>query len=308
MADELTTTIAMTDATLTSSLGLPENRFGTNIISLIAPDVQVYNRTFKARVFGKDMYRKIARVGRPRGGDAQRVTTEYADPKSFAIEEKTLKDVLDRRDMEEAQNAPDGGFDLRLRTALMIQNNLLTTIEAGAAAMFLDENNYGAGSSDAIGTTFSGTGTLGLIEAAQNLIIKTWAIRPNTLILTPEAWTEVMANTTIHDRIKYTDGDTLTEDRLARYLQLDKVIVPRTVYFEDGVGSYVWAGKKALLLYTNQNAGMNGPSFAKTFYRLVNGEREYVKSAFDMPGNEHLYVVREEETYMVFPDAGFLWY
>lgn len=308
MADEITSNIAMTDPTLTSALGLPENKFGTDIIPMIAPDVQVYNRTFKTRVFGKDMFRKITRVSRARGGDSERVTTEYRDPKSFSVEEKSLKDVLDRRDMDEAQNAPDGGFDLRLRTALMIQNNLHTTIEGEAATMFLNPDNFGANNKAAIGTTFSGTSTQATVEAAQNLIIKTWAVRPGTLILTPEAWTEVQANTTINDRIKYTDGDTLTEARLARYLQVDQVVVPRTVWFDGDDGAFVWAGKKALLLYQNPNAGMNGPSFAKTFYRLVEGEREYVKSAFDMPGNEHFYVVREEEVYIVFADAAYLWF
>lgn len=312
MADLITSQIAMVDPLLTSNLGLPENQLGPDIMSLISPEVQVYNRMFKTRVFGKDMYRRVAKVSRPRGGDAERVTTEYVDPKAFSTDEKTLRDVVDARDIREAANAPDGGFDLRLRTALMIQQNLHTTIEANAAAMFLDDANYGAGNKSAIGTTFSGTGTVAAVRDAQSQIIRTWAVRPSLLIMTPEAWAEAQSNTTLNNRVMYTNGETFTEDMVAKQLQVDKIIVPYRVWFEsaaaDAVGSFIWAGKKALLLYANPQAGMNGPSFAKTFYQLVEGQREYAKTAFDMPGNEHIYVARDEETYIVFPDAAFLWY
>lgn len=308
MADEITTQIAMTDPTLTSALGLPENQFGTNILPLIAPDVQVNSRAFKARQFGKDRFKKHVKVSRPRGGDAERISTTYKNAKSFSVDEKTLKDVLDRRDIEEAANAPDGGFNLRLMQALTVRDNLNTTIEAAAATMFLDENNYGSNKT-AVGTTFSGSATLSTIRTAQNAIIKTWAVRPATLVLTPEAWAEVQDNSTITDRIKYTSGETLTEEAVARYLQVDKVIVPYTVWFDEAdAGAFVWAGKKGLLLYANPNAGLNGPTFAKTFYRNVNGLREEVRSGFDMPGNEHIYVAREEETAIVFADAAWIWY
>lgn len=312
MADLTTSQIAMVDPTLTSALGLPENQFGPDIMPLLAPEVQVYNRTFKTRVFGKDQFRKVAKVSRPRGGDAERVTTEYVDPKAFSTDEKSLRDVVDARDIREAANAPDGGFDLRLRTALMIQQNLHTTIEANAAAMFLDDANYGASNKSAIGTTFSGTGTVAAVRDAQHQIIRTWAVRPATLILTPEAWAEVQSNTTLNNKVQYTNGETFTEEMIARQLQVDRVIVPYRVWFEtaaaDAVGTFIWGGKKALLVYTNPLAGMNGPSFAKTFYQLADGQREVAKTAYDMPGNEHIYVTRDEETYIVFADAAFLWY
>jgi hypothetical protein len=309
MADSVTSSIAMTDPTLTSALGLPENQYGANIIPLIAPEVQVYNRTFKARVFGKERFRKQVKVTRPRGGDAERVHSGFQDPKSFSIEEKTLKDVLDRRDIEEARNAPDGGFDLRLQAATDVRGQLLTTIEYEVATMLLDSNTYPTEAKDAVSTTFSGSGTLAAIRAEQERIIKTWAVRPNLLVLTQEAWAEVQDNSTINDRVKYTSGDTLTEAAVARYLQVDQIIVPRSVWFDDdGAGTYIWAGKKGLLLTAPQNPGMNGPSFAKTFYRNVNGAREEVRTAFDMAGNEHFYVAREQETAVVFADAAHIWY
>jgi hypothetical protein len=309
MADEITSNIAMTDPTITSALGLPENQYGVDIMPLIAPEVEVYTKNVKARVFGKSAGRKVAKVTRPRGGDSERVQYAYEDPKSFTIEEKSLKDVLDRRDIEEARNAPDGGFDLRLKTALNVSGQLRTTIEYDAATMFLDSASYPTEAKDAVGTTFSGASTRALIRAEQDRIIKTWGIRPGLLILTPEAWAEVEDNSTIIDRIKYTDGGPLTEEIVARYLGVDKLVVPRTVWYDDdGAGTYVWAGKKGILLPTTPNPGMNGPCFAKRFYRKINGAREEVRTAFDMPGNEHFYNFREEETAIVFADAAHIWY
>lgn len=309
MADEITSQIAVTDPAITSALGLPENQYGVNILPLIAPEVQVYTKNVKARVFGKAAGRKQTKVTRPRGGDSERISYDYEDPKSFTIEEKSLKSVLDRRDIDEARNAPDGGFDLRLQTALTVAGQLRTTIEYNAATMFLDDASYPADAKDAVGTTFSGASTLAIIRAEQDRIIKTWAIRPGLLVLTPEAWAEVQDNATINAKLQYTTGQTLTEEMVAQYLGVDRVVVPRTVWFDDaGAGTYVWAGKKGLLLPTSPNPGMNGPCFAKTFYRLVNGAREEVRTAFDMPGNEHFYNIREEETAIVFADAAHIWY
>jgi hypothetical protein len=308
MSDTQTTKIAATDPALTSALG-ELNQYGSSIIPLIAPEVQVYNRYFKARVFGKDKLKKVVKVSRPRGGTPERIIQTLQDPKNFSVEEKTLRDVLDRRDRDEAVNAPDGGFDLRLQYAANVEGQLNTTIEYGIASMFLNETNYASAAKTAVGTTFSGTGTLATIRTQRNRIIKTWAINPNVLILTSDAWDEVQDNATINARLQYTNGDTITEEMVARYLQLDRVIVPRTVWFDDaGAGSYIWSGKKALLLAAPQNPGMNGPAFAKTFHRNIDGQRQVVRTHVDQYENEEFIVAREEETAIVFNDAAHIWY
>lgn len=308
MADQYSNDLLAFDAPITSALG-ELNQYGTSIIPLIAPEVQVYTRTFQARVFGNDKLKKVVKVSRPRGGAPERTTWGTQTPKSFTVEEKTLRDVLDRRDREDAANAVDGGFDARLMTAANIEGQLLTTIEAGIADMFLDSANYATAAKTAIGTTFSGTGTLTTIETQMNRLIKTCAVRPNTLILTPEAWSEVLVNATINAKLQYTNGATLTEEMVAKYLQLDQVIVPRTVWMDDaGAGSYIWSGKKALLIAAPQNPGMNGRCFAKTFYRMVNGQRQSVQSGVDRYGNEEFVIAREEETAIVFNDAAHIWY
>jgi hypothetical protein len=310
MADEITSSIAMTDPTLTSALGLPEYQYGVNIVAEIAPDVEVYNQNFKARVFGGARFKKAVRVSRPRGGDSERVTRSSMDPKNFSIDEKSLKDVMDRRDVDEARNAPDGGYDLRLQVALDTKGQLLTTIETGAADMFLTHGNYpGNNKSNDAATVFPGATIQTKVREAQYAIIKKQKVRAGHLIITPELWADVQGSSTIKDSLKYTTGQVLTEEMLAAFLQVDKVTVPLTVWdTEAGDGSFVWSGKKALLFHNRPNPGMNGPCFAKTFFRKVNGLREEVRTAFDMPGNEHFYVVREEDTVLVFPESGFLWY
>lgn len=313
MADELTSQIAMVDPTLTSLLGLPENQVGVNVVPMIAPDVQVTNRHFTARVFGKDKYKRRVKVSRPRGGDSERASFSFRDPKAFTLDEKSLKDVLDQRDITDAENAPDGGFDLRKQMAFTVQGNLHTTIEGAAADLFLDPDSYPAGSKTAIGTTFSAAGMLTAVAAKQDAIVKKWAVRPGSLLLTPEAWREAQVNPDVKEQLKHTNAKTLTTEMLAAYLQIDEVIVSYSVWFgddDDADGQFQWAGKKALLFYKNPKPTLDGPCFAKTFWRPVSGtsQREVVKTAFDMPGNEHFYVVREEETAIVFPDSGHLWF
>lgn len=310
MADAITSAIAAVDPALTSGLGAPEYEYGVNIVSEIAPDVEVYNRYFKARVFGSDRFKKAVRVSRPRGGDSERVVRSTKDPKAFEVEEKSLKDIMDRRDVDEARNAPDGGYDLRMQVALDVDGQLGKHIEVGVADMFLDNSKYPTGhkSNDAV-AVFGGATVLAQVREKQFTIIKKQKVRPAHLILTPELWADVQSNSTIRDQIKYTNGDTLTEQMVAQYLQVDKITVPMTVWDNDaGEGSFVWSGKKALLFYSTPKPGLNGPCFAKTFWRLVNGVRKEVRTAFDMPGNEHIYVVKEEETAIVFPESGYLWY
>lgn len=309
MADETTTNIAVFDTQITSALGMPENQIGPNIIPLIAPEVQVYNRYFSARVFGKDRFKKVVQVARPRGGSAEKIVRTTKEPKTFEVAEKTLRDVLDRRDIVEAANAPDGGFDLRAMVALDIAGQLHTTIEAGVADMFLASANYASGAKAAISTTFTGTTTLSLLLAQRDALIKRHAILADTLIVTPELWADIIANTNITNKFQYTTSASLTEEMLAAYLQIRRVIVPRSVWYDtDETGAWVWSGKKALLIAAPQNPGMNGPAFAKTFFRMVNGVREEARTGFDLDGNEHFIIAREEETAIVFNDAAFLWY
>ena len=310
MADETTSSIAMTDPTLTSSLGAPEYQYGTDIVPMIAPDVEVYTQNFKARVFGSDRFKKAVRVSRPRGGDSERIVRGTKDPKNFSIDEKSLKDVMDRRDVDEARNAPDGGYDLRLQVALDTKGQLTTTIETGVADMFLTHANYPANNKSNDGVAVFGGATLkSKVRDAQYMIIKKQKVLAAHLIITPELWVDVEENSGIKDQLKYTNSDTLTEEMVAKYLKVASVTVPLTVWdTESGDGSFVWSGKKALLFHSRPSPGMNGPCFAKTFYRKINGLREEVRTAFDMPGNEHFYVVREEDTAIVFPESGFLWY
>lgn len=108
------------------------------------------------------------------------------------------------------------------------------------------------------------------IENGKEAILSITGYMPNTLLLGYQTFRKLRNHPDIVDRIKYTTAEVVTEQILARYFEVDKVLVARSIKNTalEGTASDSFAfnfGKHALLCYSNPNPGLLAPSAGYIF-------------------------------------------
>ena len=106
------------------------------------------------------------------------------------------------------------------------------------------------------------------VETAKNTVLTNTGYVPNTVILSYKAFSALVDNSDIVDRIKYTSQDSVTEELLARVFNVDRVLVMASVYnsaAEGAAASYSQVGDKDVLVcYTPSAPGLMVPSAGYT--------------------------------------------
>jgi hypothetical protein len=106
------------------------------------------------------------------------------------------------------------------------------------------------------------------IETAKNTVLTNTGYVPNTIIMSYKAFSALVDNSDIIDRIKYTSQDSVTEELLARVFGVDRVLVMASVYNtaqEGATASYSQVGDKDVLVcYTPSAPGLMVPSAGYT--------------------------------------------
>ena len=87
---------------------------------------------------------------------------------------------------------------------------------------------------------------------------------PNVLLVSFSVHEALKRHPLIKDRFKYVSADSISEEVIARFFEVDDYVVSRAIYasnVEGGTASYAFtAGKHALLLYRNPSPGLRKPS------------------------------------------------
>jgi len=103
------------------------------------------------------------------------------------------------------------------------------------------------------------------------MYIKMWTgFRPNTLILSEDVYEVLRQHPDIVDRIKYTSGNAISADIMARFFEVDRILIAGGVYAtnQEAVTPEVmnWiTAKGCLLCYAAPNPGLMTPSAGYTF-------------------------------------------
>ena len=110
---------------------------------------------------------------------------------------------------------------------------------------------------------------VGDIEAARAAMVGTTGFLPNTLVIGYDVWVALKQHPAIYDRIKWTTADSITEQILARYFEVDRIFVARAIWNPTAEGKpgqfqFVY-GKNALLCYSAPNAGLQTPTAGYAF-------------------------------------------
>lgn len=116
---------------------------------------------------------------------------------------------------------------------------------------------------------FAGSDPIEDVEAAKETILGVTGKEPNTLVLGYSVFRKLKNHPDIVDRIKYTSSNVVTTDLIAKYFELDRVLVSKAIKNTAKEGqantfSFV-AGKAAWLGYVNPSAGLRDATAGKTF-------------------------------------------
>lgn len=119
------------------------------------------------------------------------------------------------------------------------------------------------------------------VDTGKETILKNTGYKPNVLAMSYEVFNKLRQNQEIKDQFKYTSADSITEDMLARYFSLDKVLVGGGAYATNREGasaaqSFVF-GKHALLTYVPK-----GPSILEAASGYIFGWKGFAGSVDGM--------------------------
>jgi len=244
----------------------------TNIANFIAPVVDTPTRAGRILRFGKEQF-AINDFRRAYGTNIPYVQSRY-DSEPYALEQEVVAWELPEEVIENAGEGP-AQVDLRAIETRNAMSRLMNSYEytvAQAVTVTAGYNPYeaGLGFEDwADFKTYYGA-SAGLQEwsdpdanpiedilTLKRAVANQIGIRPNSIVLGTAVFDQLLTNSAILDRIKYTTADSIDTDVLARYFGLERGLrVAEGRYLaDDGKLMPVFPENGILLFYSP-----NGPS------------------------------------------------
>ena len=116
---------------------------------------------------------------------------------------------------------------------------------------------------------YTSSDPIGDVETGKAAMLNSTGYLPNTLVLGYDVFRQLRHHPDIVDRVKYTSAENVTEDILARFFGVDRIMVARAIRntgLEGAANSFSnIAGKNAALYYVAPTPGLLTPSAGYTF-------------------------------------------
>lgn len=234
------------------------------------PEVQVGTEAFKVKVFGPEAFRLLMAT-RAMRARRKRVEFPIETTTSVVLDEKSLEEAYDDREIEEAERAEAGALYIksRERRAQRLKGQIDLNVEYEAAQLLQTSGNYADGLTGTPKTLWDADGSdpISDIENAKELVRSKIGIKPNKLWMGPKVFKALKNHAKIVERIKYSQRGIVTEEILSAVLGIEVVVVGEMVYSADGSTlSDIW-GNYAGLIWTppGAEADREVPSFGYLF-------------------------------------------
>lgn len=283
---------------------------GEMIAHRVAPVVDVPARNMSLLKFGKEGFRKL---NTRRAPGAPMLTVQYgyaADP--IALVQDTLQGLVPM-EISEAAKIAAPGLNLGQHAVQMVLQQLDLGYEIETASIVMNPAGYAASNKIALAGSDKWTDPASDpkkdVGDAKEAIRKRIGRYPNQMTIGAAGARALCDHPKIAEHYKYTSGESITIQMVARYLQLDEIHVGTAIYLPDGAtddtpGVDVW-GNDAVLSYASKEGNWLVPSFAYT-YRLL-GYPSVEAPYYSRERRSWLYpTVMERRPYVVGADAGFL--
>lgn len=280
------------------------------IAHLLFPRVTIPNRNMRVIKFGKEAFRKM-NTRRAPGANKKRVQYGYAsDP--VALMQDALEGVVPIEHQEEASAVP--GIDLGQGAVNMVLDIIDLGHEFDAGQLARNPANYDANHKVALtgGDRWSSdtSDPAADVAQAQEMIRRSIGRYANTLTLGPSAKASLKRHPKVKEQFKYTGRESVTDDMLASYFEVKRVLVGKAVWLpesaaDDALASDVW-GDDAILSYV-PDAGDNFqvPSYGYTYE--LRGYPQVEVPYFERANDSWIYPTKaERRTYLTGAEGGFL--
>jgi hypothetical protein len=276
---------------------------------MLFPTVDIPTRGVRVIRFGKESFRMM-NTRRAPGAETARVQYGYAsDP--VALSQDSLEGIVPWENMQEASKVP--GIDLASGAIEMVLDVIGLGREFDIAKLARNPNNYGNNNKMALlgadKWSDPASNPAKDMNEAKEQVRRRIGRYPNLLTLGPDVFNALKDHPKIKEQFKYTSSESLTAEMLAKYFDIEKVIVGKAVYLaenarDDEDAQDVW-GNDAILSYTPKGNNYRIPSFGYT-YRLKG--HPLVEKPYDERNRKSwIYPVTEDwSPELVGADAGFL--
>ncbi len=253
-----------TDPILTDvSLGYQNAAY---IAGLLLPTLPVKFQSGKHFVYDKGMFRSEDAKRGP-GSRSKEVTHNVSTGLTFLCEDHALKEFVADEDID---NAP-AGVDPYVDATLNVTEKLLVDTEVEAAGILLATGTITQNA------TLSGTSQwsdgnsdpISAIRAAKATVRDSIMVDPNTLMVSKKVFDKLVDHPAIVERVKYSQLGVLTSELLARFFDVDRVIIGgakknTSVEGQADSMSDIW-GRDALLAFVNPRLGQKTVSLGVTY-------------------------------------------
>jgi Phage major capsid protein E len=277
--------------------------------SILFPKVTVPARGGTVLKFGKEGFRRF-NARRAPGANTLRVQYGYASSPISVVQE-SLEAVVPFEIMQEAEKVP--GVDMAKGSVDMVLDSIGLNLEYDQAQLAKNADNYGVNNkltlTGADKWSDDASDPQADVKEAKESIRLMIGRYPNTLCLGADVFNRLTVHPKVKEHFKYTSADSVTEDMLARYLEIEKIVVGKAVSLAEDApdtdpAEDLWAGT-AILAWASRGNNYRTPSYGYT-YELPG--MPYVEEPYsDRSAKSWIYpVTHERQPYLVGADAGFL--
>lgn len=231
---------------------------------LLFPTVPVTVGAGKRIEFNRDSF-MLYRARRAPGAHTAQITFGYVG-KSYELTQDALDVKVPR---EHVRDASVPGIDMGMRATDTAMNSLTLLLENEQATLATDPANY----PDTHKIALSGSAKwshaegdpLATLAAGKQAVRGATGMKPNTLILSPDAWEAARSNPNVTKWFT-TAGGPVTLARFKELVEIEQVAVGEAVFVNDGGAfSDVWRNV-AVLAYAPPNPlGKEEPSYGYTY-------------------------------------------
>lgn len=203
-------------------------------------------------------------------GQANRATWDVSTS-SYLLEDHALMDLVYDSDRDNADKA----LKLDVDTVEFLTQKIALRYEKSAATLLQTVGNWSNNQSLSAGGRFNtnATNPIPVFDSASAIMAQQSGLLPNTLVLNFPTFLALKENTSTVDRIKYTSAESISENLLAKLVNVQKVLVARAVEntgemgtADDTTTSQVWIWTdSAWLGYLNPTPGLKKASAMYTF-------------------------------------------
>lgn len=237
------------------------------IRKVLFPEVPVRARKGKVIKFGKEGF-QAEPTSRAPGGKVNYITVGF-DGEDYNLNNDGLGWKLPFEEIDEAKEVPKIDLVTEAMQVVVMKadlgEELRASVLATTAANFAAANVLAPASTDKWDQ--STAKIFDQIRTGKEQVRAGIGRKPNTMVMGPKLFDVLQDNAAIRDQFKYTSSDSITLEMLAKYFQVDQVVIGEAVTLDPTDDSFadVW-GSDCLLAYVNRAiSSRREPSFGYTY-------------------------------------------